>query len=605
MSIDSPLRFICLLITSVISVYVGFYFLDTESAIRFVKHFGYWLILISFLGLIYYLYKLGALHWQRRACFHRRYIYAAVYIALWSFLLLASSESRFKILMDEVVLAGTAMHMHDTKQAMTVSRGLQVNGSFNNLGGFVDKRPFFYPFLVSVLHDWTGYRISQPMVLNALLVPVFLGLLFYTGQLMWRKYGGYVAVALFATVPLLAMNANSGGFDFLNLVMLLGTALTAYHFLEYPDASRMNLLIFLGVLLAQTRYESALYVVAIASVFLFYWLQVKCIRLTWVCALAPFLLVGYAAQRIVVNGYDSLWELRPGTDAPFALSNLSPNLGHAADFFFAIDKYQPNSLLLSLVFVCALVGCLILFMSQRERFTLNSGAKVFIAFAAVTTVNFFILMTYYWGQLDDIVATRIVLPFLLLQVCVVVFVGSVFKNSKRAGLLLILACSLYFVSVSKPLLAKNYLLQWSDTQAEVDYIIDTVEAAEEPNALYIAHLNLPALLTRHSALRPLDILNNSSALALHMELGTFYPVYVFYRVPNGWSETAMNTDVAEKLDALFEMRLIEEIKLNDAVNLRFAEITQLKSGSSGLGRLSEIADPTTAEAMQRFSETLP
>ena len=58
------------------------------------------------------------------------------------------------------------------------------------------------------------------------------------------------------------MNANSGGFDLLNLVMLLGTALAAYSYLRAPNAQRMNTLILMGILLAQSRYESVLYVLA-------------------------------------------------------------------------------------------------------------------------------------------------------------------------------------------------------------------------------------------------------------------------------------------------------------------------------------------------------
>ena len=64
----------------------------------------------------------------------------------------------FKIVMDEIMLLGTSMSMHLDRTVLTPVRGNDIQGTFVILDGLMDKRPLFFPFLASLLHDLTGYR---------------------------------------------------------------------------------------------------------------------------------------------------------------------------------------------------------------------------------------------------------------------------------------------------------------------------------------------------------------------------------------------------------------------------------------------------------------
>ena len=80
--------------------------------------------------------------------------------------LLVHEKYGFKILMDEVMLLGTSMGMHFDKHPLVPVRAHDLQGAFQLLDGQLDKRPLFHPFLVSILHDLTGYRPENVFALN-------------------------------------------------------------------------------------------------------------------------------------------------------------------------------------------------------------------------------------------------------------------------------------------------------------------------------------------------------------------------------------------------------------------------------------------------------
>src|SRR6185436_2307184 len=130
------------------------------------------------------------------------------------------------------------------KLAITPLRGNDVQGVFVILEGIVDKRPLFFPFLLSLVHDVGGYRPANAFILNGILSFVFLGLVFVTGRMLAGRVAGWLGVALFAGLPLLAQNSTGGGFELLNLVMLLATLLLGVRFVERGDEPSLTAFVF-------------------------------------------------------------------------------------------------------------------------------------------------------------------------------------------------------------------------------------------------------------------------------------------------------------------------------------------------------------------------
>ena len=147
------------------------------------------------------------------------------------------------------MLTGTSMSMHFTGTVLTPMRGGDIQGAFVILEGMMDKRQLFFPFLVSILHDLTGYRPENAFVLNGILTFVFLGLVNAAGRKLAGRTAGWLGVALFAGLPLLGQNATGGGFELLNLVMILATMLLGARYIARRDEPSFTAFCYSAMLL--------------------------------------------------------------------------------------------------------------------------------------------------------------------------------------------------------------------------------------------------------------------------------------------------------------------------------------------------------------------
>ena len=600
---------VLLLLSVSCALLLGFFAFDSETAVALIKRAGYWVMLANFTWLVINLIKRASRVAEVRVRLGG-WIGPLLFISAVSVVLFALQPTGYKIIMDEPVLSATALRMHEYKEVMTTARAHDLQGVFTQLDGYVDKRPYFYPFLVSLLHDFTGYRSSNTFLLNALLTPVFLGLLFICGRWAWPRYGGYCAVMLFATVPLLAMNVNGGGFELLNLVMILAAVVAAKSYVEAPSLRRVDTLILVGLLLAQTRYESVLYVLAVAAVGLVGWFKVRTLLISTVTIVAPLLLIPFALQQVIFSDYQGLWQLKDGAEKPFLLRLIPENLEHAATFFFNFtDDQQPNSLLLSVLFVAALVVTLVL-GSRWIRNANFSGSKLLavLPFFAVILFNFALLMAYHWGQLDDIIATRIVLPFILFQVLFVVFFIGRLPQSRALHSVVMVVVLGYFMAVTVPLCARSDFLRWVPVQHEVLWLQQEVQEHEGTSALFITNKHLVALVERRPAISQVQAMLRKGQLDLHLRLGSYQEILFVYPSTVDSKRVRELKLAAGDLEANFELDLIKQEKLGKE---RYMCISRLKAvkwleGEVREFELEDLSLLDDADTKLRFyARTLP
>ena len=566
------LSFCLLLLSAVIALKLGFFTFDGAQAVGVVKYTGYWVMLTSVTLLVHNWILRVIPAWEIRLAGWRRIFGGTVFIIACSVVLLVIQPTGYKITMDEPVLSATALRMHEYKEVMTTARAHDMQGVFTQLEGYVDKRPYFYPFLVSLLHDFTGYRSSNTFLLNALLAPVFLSLLFISGNWVCPRSGGYFSVLLFMGVPLLAMNVNGGGFDLLNLVMILSTAIAAKSYLDRPDLRRLDTLVLLGVLLAQSRYESVAYIFAVGLVVLIGWHRAGKMLISPVLLLVPLLLIPYPLQQAIFRNHQEFWQLN-GAVEPFMAQFIPQNLAHASNFFFNWrDDQQPNSLLLSLLFVSALIVSLLLLIRRFKKRDL--GGSVFLAispFAVIVLFNFFLLMAYYWGQLDNIIATRIVLPFILFQVLFVTFViGEVCASrvGKNAMLILIVG---YFMAVTVPLCARSTFLKWVPDQHMCQWFRDQVVEYQDESVLFVSNMHIVALAERVPAIPEIYAKNNKAKLELIHSIGLYEYILFAYELARDSGTSGPFRPVTAVLED-FDLETLVEAKINDNHLMRIGQL---------------------------------
>jgi len=329
-------RSVLFLLTAALAVMLGFVTFTPEQSLQAVIYGGYWAMLLLSLLFGWSLLKLGRDSRAELAGWKDKPRWPVALIIACGLLLLAHETYGFKILMDEVMLLGTSMSMHLDKTALVPMRGHDIQGSFQLLAGQLDKRPLFQPFLVSVLHDVSGYRPENAFVLNTGLTFVLLTLAYVTGCRINGRSAGAVAVLLLTSLPLLAQNATGGGFELLNLVMILGTLLLGMRYLVRHDRNSLEDFRLSGILLANTRYESVVFLLPVGLTVLWVWWIDRRPTLTWLVIFMPLLLLPYALHNKVFSVRTSSWEMasRPGFDKTFSFSYVPDNIAHDMNFFF-------------------------------------------------------------------------------------------------------------------------------------------------------------------------------------------------------------------------------------------------------------------------------
>ncbi len=569
-----------LVLSTVLAVVLGFFAVPDRLAFTVVSHAGYWIVLATFVLWLRSLWQsfgteLCALRW-------RAVDWTSVgIIALGGIVLLVHETFGFKIVMDELMLLGTSMSMHLDKTVLTPLRGNDIQGSFVILEGIVDKRPLFFPFLLSLLHDLTGYRPANAFILNGTLTFVFLGLVHTTGRLLAGRAAGWLGVLLFAGLPLLGQNATGGGFELLNLVMILATLLLGVRWVEKRDGVSLTAFCFSGLLLAQVRYESVIYLLPVAALVLWVWFREGRAILTWPVLGAPLLMVDYPLQhRIVFDLRESAWEMfsKPGYTQPFSFSYIPENLEHAVKFFFGSVTDQPNSLVLSAL-GCIAVPFFALLVIKRLR-TLSVETPAVVAttiFSLGFALQFALMMCYFWGKFDDVVIRRLSLPTHLGMVVAILAILPQFAAAAVVRSLLGLA-ALGLLARSVPSMAAHAYSQEYLPGKETAWRRQFIAAQPHPDYLMID--NDATLWITHlvSATPTVVAVKRKADIAFHMRNRTFSAVYVFQRFNIDPDTGRMTLREGDDLGPAFVLEPVVEERLQLLTLSRISRVKEIRAG---------------------------
>ena len=397
------LRLGSLIAIALFSVYFGFFHFSAIDSVEFIKHTGYYFMMAILLGFIVAsvrsarAHRSGLKHWiggiwdKPSLC-----LLAALTVYLW-----ISQPIGFKVVMDEINLLGTSMYLHLDNKAMSVLRGYELNGSFLPLGGFVDKRPLFFPFILSLLHDITGYRAENAFALNLFLIPTTLVSTYALAFLLsGSKAGARLSILLVACFPMFNQTAHGGGFETLNYWMIVCVALAACIYLRRPDKLSLSLMCICLVVLANVRYESVLFAFPVGIVILAGWFKAQKVIISGGLLTMPLLLLPVPMLHRVfdVNPEDA-WQLSSKEDAvePFGLQYLVRNTEQAVTFFFDFTHSMPNSVFIALFGVAGcLLFLLLIIRNLREKKGIDP-THVAMSCVSIGVVGLIgLLLVYFW-----------------------------------------------------------------------------------------------------------------------------------------------------------------------------------------------------------------
>lgn len=547
-------------LSGLLAVVAGWISVTPRQAENLITNGGYYYMLGLFGLFVFYAVRLARARreawtdWLRRPGWPALVIAGATAFALWS------DTFQHKVLFDEYVLQATAFHMHVTKEIGTVIRAYDFNGTWLPIDTFLDKRPYFFTFLLSLVHDLTGYRIVNVFFLNAALTAAFLSLAYWFGCALTSRAGGLLMVVLLVTMPLLGQNATCAGMEMHNLTMLVLVLCLALLYLRAPDPDRLALLCLGTVLLAQSRYESVIFVMPVAIVVMAGWWRVGRVLLPWVALATPVLLIPYAWHNRYVSAAPLLWQLGEGQTKRFSTEYLPGNIQAAFDFLFSFSNGLANSWYLSGLGCAGLAYFLICAVGWlRRRPALTAEQTVATLFGAAIVGNFVMLLFYYWSRLTDTIAARFALPICFLFALLAAVLVRRLDRRWPATRVALLGAGVFLLVGALPAMAHRYYTVENLVMKEVDWEHDTVMARATGPRLFITNKStIPWVLWRIPSLIIGVARQRGDQLRYHMAQGTFQEIIVAQALRPTTRNGKFGVDPDDVLPDNFRLELLTE-----------------------------------------------
>lgn len=605
-TINNPMKRLLLLgmLNGVLALILGFVAIPPAQALWLMTHAGYWMILtttVCFLWLLAGVIRRAYAGWNPVRGEWRA---AAVVPGGW-LLLLMHEPFGFKVIMDEIMLLGTSMSMHLDKLVQTPYRGHDIQGAFVIVEGMLDKRPMFFPFLLSLLHDLFGYRPENAFGLNAVLALLLLALVYIVGRKVAGRAAGVVGVLLLTGLPLLAQNAKGGGFELLNLVMIVLTLWLCLRYVEIREPPELSALCLSTVILAQVRYESALFVVPVALVILWGWWREGRPVLSWPFVFTPLLLLPVPLLHKIFQIREATWQMfsKPGVETPFGLSFVWPNLAHAWGYFFDTGGGQPNSLLLS---VLGLVGAgfflihVIRVVPRLRHAEPQVAGTLLFSFGLVAL--FALLMGYFWGKFDDPVITRLSLPIHLLFVIFAWLVVPVFPRAQAvwSGLGVLAVAQLWCLSI--PSMASHaYTLNYVHGR-EVEWRREFIREHPARDYLVIDPNSIVWITHQVSSTPPLQARLRKEAIRFHQRNHSFSEIYVCQRfdvdVETGRLQLVPDFDPGPD----YVLETVAQRRLHPYSLIRLSRVVAIREGPAAPLPAPEAKMPASPQERERVRQ---
>ena len=566
-------------LVSACSILVGWLFPMGAWTEQFIMLIGYTSVAVCAGFFLYTVYLEGRPLKGSIDAFRTRGVVGPLVAVLAATLWLLSIEPfMFKVVNDEILIAANSQGMHLARAPGIAQSGNWSNGHYVLLESFLDKRPFLLPFLVSVVHDLTGYRLGNVFVVNALLTFAFLSVGFTICARVAGRPAGYFFLVLLAFFPVLAQGATGGNASVLNATLIVVSIYLAMRYWEQPEKRTLVPFVYAVLLLAQARYESAVYILPFGIVILMGWRKAGRAIVPLSVILAPlFLVINLIHQRYTLKFDNFYWQAGPtdGRSATFSFGYLPDNLQATWDFLFTLGHNLPNSIILTVIGLAGLI--LVLFALLKKDLPENT---VFLAglVLALFLINSAIVLFFNYGLFTYQSTSRLSMPmhvFLalfgvlafhhrprqLLQAAIVVFiVACVLQTLSYSGFdwrqkgLYILICIVGATGLTAGLLSKKNLSPhlmtlsllvlslavMSPKLRSMDYLydyvynrkvhfyLDFVENHQGEDVLFLCRTPfLPTLLMQNS-LAPLDFISRQKEVTKALLEGHYRKVYFLH-----------------------------------------------------------------------------
>lgn len=376
------------------------------------KHGSYIIIFILFISWALRLVAVYGKVWKNGLRLHWPALLLS--LGLLSFIFLISPP-RFKTLTDETNLIGVSMMMHEDKTAAIPIEGIYTDFTPPRFLTHVDKRPIFFPFLVSLVHAAIGYSPYNGFILNYILGCMLMFVMYLTVSKVLTRTYGLLSILMLASAPIFVVYVTSSGFEVLNTLFMVFSFLLLLEVYDRPDAAgSIELLLLTLLLLSQCRYESSiilpLFIVILTPLV---WRQKYWRKLTFLGSLMPLFLLPVVWQRLLYSNLPELnkieYNLFHQVNSPFSLKNL---FQHVDDNIYVLLGVDPNWGFSIILTGLGVAGAYMMCKNLILKNDMVLQKPVFVAGFTSFTALLGIISAFFWGKFTIPADNRLALVFL-------------------------------------------------------------------------------------------------------------------------------------------------------------------------------------------------
>ncbi len=409
------------------------------------------------------------------------------------------SPVQFRVLADETNLLGVANSMFLKHSFANLTDSLYYFQQQHVVREQWGIRPTFYPFLIYLVHSIKGYSAYNGFIVNFF---AGLGSLFCLYWLLKQWFHQYVAVLgmlLLAATPVYVLWVTSTGFEIVNLCLALISFCLLYKYLQTKESIFLERLILTLILLAQTRYESSVFIIALGLVVLasLRWNTIE--KLSLRIAVLPWLFLPIAWQRLLKSDKSDYQVYND--EAVFSFAYWKKHMATAWDYFTATQERYAT---IGFVFFVALAGIALAVINLiRRRKTITALTWHMIAAATLSLGALIaVVFSYYWGNLVISFTIRlgiIFMPFVIFAFCYLVqeIISSKWiKLESALGTKITVVFGLALCLWYWPVAAKNEAVEQLTLNRQYQVVLAYLQE-EFPNANNLIISDRPGLYSVH------------------------------------------------------------------------------------------------------------
>jgi hypothetical protein len=474
----------------------------------------------------------------------------------------------FRVLSDETNLLSVAKSMTYNKHVENITEGRWYYEMFwptPNAG--TEKRPFLFPFCVSLMHTFLGYHVENVFILNYFALWAMLFLLYIAVQSALGDLWAASGIILVMAQPLISLSATSGSFEIFNFLFIIACFLALRCFLNDPCHKTFITLVLTLIMLANVRYESILFLVITVSILAIAGhIKPKFFSQSFLYGLASFFLLPLIWQRVLLASESDPNLIGGSWIKAFRLENAWQNI---VLFFKYILEPSGQLGYAGVVNIAGILALVLLGIFVIVRKDLRKNTLLLLLSCVTSLAALFAIVIFYQGGINDHPLNgRFYIPVLVpISIAPVYFFASILKDKKKWGIAGLIG-SLMVFAFYHPVAVEDRLTNTLMIIREYRHVDDFLKKNADKNALIIWGRPGELIVSDHGAISYSTANEQVDTVLGQFKNHLYSKIYVIQSIAYS-NNTPFKDNV---IDPRYQLETVEELQITGEYFYRISRV---------------------------------